>query len=328
MFNPRGLFLVRIAALAGLLFSFGVGQAVAGTLTCTVATTCDGGVVVFRMSDTSNAHAELAGQSNYTQLVCCSGVASLGTSCSGTFATVATLSGTTNAHVEQNSEANYANDVCLSVPDGGSVSVGYQSSNCSGFDTTVASMSATTNAHVGNASAYTTKICATASDGASQSLSFSISDSTIGFGALSASAARYATGDTTGSSTDSANAHTLTASTNATSGYAISVNGTTLTCADCSGATITAVGGSAAASSPGSEQFGIRLTATGNGTATSPYASADWAFDTGSFPDQVASGAGDGTSTTFGVRYIANISSVTDPGSYSAVLTYTITAVY
>ena len=130
-------------------------------LTCTVGTSC-AGTTVFKMQATTNAHAELNSQSNYTQLVCCSGVAGLGTSCSGVFATVAKLSGTTNAHVELGTQSNYANSSCLSISSG-TVSVGYQTTNCTGFDTTVASMSgATTNAHVGDGSAYTNKICATA----------------------------------------------------------------------------------------------------------------------------------------------------------------------
>ncbi len=148
----------------------------AGTLSCTVATTCSSGVVIYRMSGTSNAHGELSAQSNYTQLVCCSGVTGLGNACSGTFATALKLSGTTNAHAEQNSQSNYAQSACIQAPSGGSVSIGYQSTNCAGFDTTLGSMSATTNAHVGDANAYTTKICGTAA-GASGSLSVDIVDS-------------------------------------------------------------------------------------------------------------------------------------------------------
>lgn len=162
---------------------------------------------------------------------------------------------------------------------------------------------------------------------ASQSLTFSISDNTIGFGTLSSSAARYATGDTLGASSDTANAHTISAATNAASGYVITLSGNTLTCAACGNATINAIGGTAVASSPGSEQFGLRLlVSTGNGTVAAPYNSANWALDTSAFPDQVATGSGDNTTTTFGVRYIGNISGTTEAGAYSAVLTYTATA--
>jgi hypothetical protein len=54
--------------------------------------------------------------------------------------------------------------------------------------------------------------------GVNQSISFSISDNTIGFGALTPSSLRYATGDTNGSASETI-AHTLSVTTNATSGY-------------------------------------------------------------------------------------------------------------
>src|SRR3989338_11158974 len=163
-----------IFVLFFLFFAFTINTAQAGTLSCSVATTCPSGTVIWRMSGTSNAHAELPSQSAYTQLVCCSGVTGLGTSCAGTFATALKLSGTTNAHSEQNSQANYANNACISVPSGGSVSIGYQATNCTGFDTTLGSMTGTTNAHVGDGTAYTTKIFGTAA-GAAASLTFVVS---------------------------------------------------------------------------------------------------------------------------------------------------------
>ncbi len=315
-----------------LLFVFGLWTniAYAGTLSCSVTTAaaCTG-TVIWRMSGATNAHTELSGQTTAayaSNVVCCTGVTGLGTSCAGTFATVLKLSGTTNAHSEQNSQANYANNACISVTSGGSVSVGYQSTNCTGFDTTLSSMSGTTNAHVGDGTAYTTKICGTAAAGAAQTLTFSISDNSIGFGTLSVSAARYATGDTAGSGTDAADAHTLSASTNATGGYVITVNGATLTRGSF---TIAAIGATAAASSPGSEQFGARfIVNSGTGSATAPYNTANWALDTTAFPDQVVSGTGDGATTVFGARYIANVSAPTEAGSYSATLSYVATATF
>lgn len=136
----------------------------AGSLSCQMAASCSGGITVFKISSATNGHAELPSQSNYTQLVCCSGVSGLGNSCSGNFAVVANLSGATNAHIEQNNQSNYANNACLSVPSGAAVSVGYQADSCSGFDTTLASMSSSANAHAGDANAFSVKICATASD--------------------------------------------------------------------------------------------------------------------------------------------------------------------
>jgi hypothetical protein len=159
----------------------GVGIARAGTLSCTVAASCPSGTIIYRMSGTDNAHGELAGQSNYTNLVCCSGVAGLTNSCSGTYATLLKLSATTNAHGEESSQSNYTENVCIAAPSGGSVSVGYQSSNCSGYDTTIGSIQSTTNAHLGDGAAYTQKICATAAGAPPQTLTFSISDNAVGF---------------------------------------------------------------------------------------------------------------------------------------------------
>lgn len=302
--------------------------AYAGTLSCSITTAaaCTD-TVILRMSGSSNAHAELPGQANGNyngNVICCSGVTGLGNSCSGTYETILKLSGTSNAHVEQNSQSNYANNACMSVPSGGTVSVGYQATNCSGFDTTLGSMDTTTNSHTGDGSAYSTKICATAT-GANQSLTFSISDNTIGFGTLVASGARYATGDTVGSGSDASDAHTISVATNASSGYVLTLNGTTLT----SGANTIATTSTNTASTVGSEQFGLRLIAnSGNGTVSSPYAASGFAFDSLNFPDEVASGAGDGVTTVFGARYIGNISASTEDGSYSSTLTYVLTATF
>jgi hypothetical protein len=141
--------------------------AYAGTLACTVrAATCLGGETeIFEMQSTANSHAGLPAAS-YNNLVCCGGVTGLGNSCAGTFATALKLSGTTDAHARQGTLADYpsATDACVSVPAGGSVSVGYQATNCLGFDTTLGGMVGTTNSHVGDGSwaAGTTKICASA----------------------------------------------------------------------------------------------------------------------------------------------------------------------
>lgn len=166
-----------------------------------------------------------------------------------------------------------------------------------------------------------------------QSLTFSISDNTIGFGTLSAAATRFATGDVAGSGTE-ASAHNLVAGTNASSGYTVTVNGATL--ANASADTITAIGASAvdvttAVTSVGTEQFGIRMTASGgSGAVTAPYngASNNYALDTSAFPDQVASAAGTTANTTYSVFYAANISSNTEAGSYTSTLTYVATANY
>ncbi len=155
----------------------------------------------------------------------------------------------------------------------------------------------------------------------SQSLTFSISDNTIEFGTLSASAAQYAD-DSAGNSSET-EAHTIIIGTNASNGYTATVKGATLT----SGAyTITALG-SNTASSAGSEQFGLRMTATGgSGAVTAPYAASGFAYTgTAGTAAQVASASGASSNTTYSVRYLANITSSTEAGSYTATLTYVAT---
>ena len=164
--------MIFIALLVtGIFFA---GTAFAGTLSCVVQSSACGGsypVEIFEMQNTTNSHAGLPAAS-YTNLVCCGGVTGLGNDCSaGTKAVALKLSGANNAHARQNQLADYAgaNNACISVPSGGTVSVGYQASNCDTpvkYDTTLASMKATTNSHVGNTTAYTEyKICASAAAG-------------------------------------------------------------------------------------------------------------------------------------------------------------------
>lgn len=167
----------------------------------------------------------------------------------------------------------------------------------------------------------------TAAGGGSGTLTFSISQSAVGFGTLNKNAARYATNDLAGSSSESIG-HTITASTNAASGYVITMRGATLT----SGSnTITAVGGTSAASNPGTEQYGLRITASGgtNATVSAPYNHASnyaYAADAATSDEIAADTDGDDTPTTYSLRYLGNISGTTEAGDYATTLTYIITA--
>ena len=156
-----------------------------------------------------------------------------------------------------------------------------------------------------------------------ESLSFIISDPSIGFGTLSTVSARFATGDLLGSGTE-IEANNIQVGTNAASGFILTVGGTTLT----SGVnTITAIGATNLASAPGSEQFGIRATATGGtGTVSAPYAASGFALDTGAFPDELGASVGPSAVTTYSMRYLANIAALTEAGAYTATLTYIATA--
>lgn len=164
-----------------------------------------------------------------------------------------------------------------------------------------------------------------------QSLSFSISDNTIGFGSLYSSQSRYATGNNSGS-TSAVTAHTISASSsNAASGYVISVNGSSLQCTACSPVeTINPIGASATLPSPGTEQYGISASvASGSGAILSPYnQSGKYAFDSANFPDGILAGTGDNGVSTYNVSYVGNISPSTQAGSYESVLTYTMTATF
>jgi hypothetical protein len=157
-----------------------------------------------------------------------------------------------------------------------------------------------------------------------QSLTFSISDTSIGFGTLNSASARYATGDALGAGSEG-EAHNLIVGTNAANGYSLTATGTTLTSGG--GPTVTAIGAANTASSAGTEQFGMRFTASGGtGAVSAPYAAAGFAFDTAAFPDQVASATGASANTTYSARYLANIAANTEAGSYSATVTYVATA--
>ena len=158
---------VYLGILASLLF-YPISTIYAA-LSCSVTTAgaCTGGsVVLLRMSGSTNAHAELPSQSNINydnNVVCCSGVSTIGNSCSASNKQIfAKISGVTNGTIQETSVNTYGTNVCLSDSvDNDTITVGYQNSNCSGYDTTLASISSSDNAHVGDGSAYTRKICAT-----------------------------------------------------------------------------------------------------------------------------------------------------------------------
>lgn len=283
-------------------------------------------VVVVRMGASTNTHAELPGQANAayaSNVVCCTGVTSLSNSCTGfTVATVMNLAAVTNSHAQENIFATYTNPVCISAP-AGTLSVGYSSTACSGYDTTLAALSATNNAHIGSPASYPSNaICAKYLP--SQALSYSLSATSVGFGNLASASARYAT--TGGGVSTPTVAHTITVSTNASSGYSVTVQGATLT----SGAnTITAIGGTNTASAPGTSQFGINLSASGgSGGVVAPYAGSGFAYAANaSTPSRVASApSGDGVNTVYSVEYLANILGSTSSSSYSSTLTYSVTA--
>ena len=159
-----------------------------------------------------------------------------------------------------------------------------------------------------------------------QSITFSVSTSTLYFGQVSSASTRYASSTNESGSNTEVEAHTISVATNAINGYIVNVQGQTLT----SGfVTIQAIGAVASAPSIGTEQFGIRLIATGgSGTTTSPYNSGGFAYNaTATTTSQVASALlGDGVTTVYSVRYMVNVGGLTKSGVYTSNLVYVATA--
>jgi hypothetical protein len=324
-------FITRIIFLTLLFLEIVFPATIFAALSCTVTTAalCTGGTntVILRMSATSNAHAELPSQSTAayaSNVICCSGLATLGNSCSGNNATVLKLQAATNSHVQQSDQSGYTNNACLSDTAAGDViTVAYQATNCTGYDTTLGSISGATNAHVGDSSAFTTKICAKIT---APSITFSNDDAAVGFGALSSVSATYANGTGTGSITD-VTANTLSISTNAGNGYTLSYFGDTLKkgSTSISAATIA----NSTAGTAGQSQFAISGVITGTGTMVSSYdhahsPSPNWNY-TANTTTAIASSSAAAASDTVAVHYLANIPSTQASGSYSTNITFVLT---
>ena len=159
-------------------------------------------------------------------------------------------------------------------------------------------------------------------------VTFSMSNNIADLGPLTSSASRYASAGpgTTGSSTE-VEAHNFSVTATSSGGYSVTIIGASLTNLN-GGHVITAIGGSNTAPNPGNEQFGLRMTATGgSGAVSSPYAASGFAYAaTGSTSSQVCSASiGDGATTTYSVRYVANVSPVTTAGVYNTGLMYLVT---
>ncbi len=160
-----------------------------------------------------------------------------------------------------------------------------------------------------------------------QTLSFSISDTTIGFGTLSSSGPRYATADASGSDTETS-AHNLVVGTNASSGYTVTYNASTTLTSGSDEIDIATITGDANGT-PGTEQFAINFTTDGDATIASTYANAsdNWSMATAT-ATTIASETVPTADETIGAYYLANIASLTPAGSYSATFVYIATANY
>jgi hypothetical protein len=159
-----------------------------------------------------------------------------------------------------------------------------------------------------------------------QMLSFSVSTSTIYLGIVSPVSTRYASSTNTAGSNAEVEAHTFSVNTNATNGYTVVATGATLSSASSS---IAAIGNTNTTPSVGAEQFGIRLVPSGgSGVVTAPYAASGFAYAaTATTSSQVASASvGDNATTTYSVRYVANIAPTTVAATYTSNIVYVATA--
>jgi hypothetical protein len=319
MLKQINKFLVYVVVFTGLI----TAPAFAA-LSCSITTSAGcANTIVLRMSGATNAHAELPWQNNANysnNVICCSGLSGVG--CTGNSASVLKLSSSTNAHVEIATNSNYATTSCITSAQGTPV-IAYQDTNCTGYDTTLASISSTTNATIGDTTNYTKKICGSLSP---FSFSFNISTTTAFFGGLSSVATRYASSTYTEGDGSEVEAHNFTVKTNAPNGYTVNVQGGTLSSA---GGTISAIGGTNISPSVGTSQFGLRIVPSGGiGAVNSPYAASGFAYNsTATTSSQVAgASSGDNATTTYSVRYVANISGQTPTGSYTSNLVYVATA--
>lgn len=154
-------------------------------------------------------------------------------------------------------------------------------------------------------------------------LTFSNDDAAIGFATLTTGAARYANAGATGSASRTT-AHTMAIGTNATTGYTLTYNGATLTSG---AATITAadINGDADGT-PGSSQFALAGTETGDGAMSTDYnaVTPNWDF-VPSTTTTIATASGVVTSSSIAMEYIANIPASQTAGSYATNLTYVVT---
>jgi len=159
------------------------------------------------------------------------------------------------------------------------------------------------------------------------SITLSISDTTIGFGDLTSANARYANEASTGSDSK-VSAHTITVNTAADNGYILTYNGPLLTSGSdtISAATIT----NDDDGTPGTEQFGLGITTAGDCTIASEYTAAtpaEYKF-VASTTTTICSETGPTTDEVISAYYISNIGSETEAGSYSTDITYIMTATF
>lgn len=158
-----------------------------------------------------------------------------------------------------------------------------------------------------------------------QTISFAISSNSINFGTLGTGGAKFASSTNTAGDTSETIAHTLAIATNAPSGYTITASGSTLRSQQNASNTIQEIGGTAASSTIGTEQFGIRATKAGgvNGTIATPYVlTSSYGYNATTSAQTFASGSTATVTETYSLRYVANITAQTEAGNYRTNIVY------
>ena len=145
-----------------IIFSLLVGSVSFAVLDCKISTECSNSII-FKISDTTNAHGELTNQTAYSYCVSCRetlGNDIISSCSSASFSEIATLSEPTNAHGELFSDTStYSNSVCLSS-DMYFFTIEPRQNSCTPGFACMFSLSSSTNAHFGNCTAYSTLVCA------------------------------------------------------------------------------------------------------------------------------------------------------------------------
>ncbi|MEM5801480.1 MAG: hypothetical protein QW474_02955 [Candidatus Aenigmatarchaeota archaeon] len=153
----KKIFIVLVLILLAIFFlKYSFSQT--PKITCSIETSCSY-TGVFRISDLTDAHAELITQTNYPYVVCCridGASLSVSQEISGGFIG---LSNPTDAHVEAGSQNNYGYHLEFN-PSYGSIFCEV-SDSCENYDTCLVSISDLTDAHVGDCTTnpYQKKIC-------------------------------------------------------------------------------------------------------------------------------------------------------------------------
>ena len=146
---------VLLFAFFFMVFALPLVSSIGESCFVTDSTSCtsSGGTAIMGLSSTTNAHGELANQSNYNDVLCCNFAGSL--TCTGDNKVLG-LSSSTNAHVEIPAESTYTESVCYSDLECINTAL-----TCgeTAYPLSVLSLQNFTNTHLGEIGDYSINIC-------------------------------------------------------------------------------------------------------------------------------------------------------------------------